>query len=898
MKIAVKTFVYFYFIIGVYYLAVAQPRLLNPDMTELTIIPNFNAAPGGQSLPQILTSNSTCSWAITPSSGTGFKMTLVSGSSFSSATQVAVVYRPLPGHSGNQAATATLTISNAEGTRMPPYNLIGNVILGLPQHEPVDVVMVIDVSGSMDDDADCEGAPSGYRKLQYLKDKLPALYQSMHGSFSVDPANRFGLVSFSSTASPVISLNPFNNISPSTFNTRVNSLSASGSTSMGAGLREAINMLGGTNRDDTRTRVIMLMTNGMQNTSPMVEEMSDRRLRIGAPANIILSGTDFVIIPYAIFTPSGDYIDLLSRLASLDGPLPGDLTTNARICPMTEALQDDWVAAAVPTGSPKKVAFKSGQLAGTTGTETFTVNENMDQLILAVSSAGAHNYTNIRVEKRTGGSFVDITSNGSISPPLSTPSKHRVWTLSFPNSTVGEYRFSFTANQPNLFYDASAVVDDRGLRQAFHVMPIVAAGEPMYLGAQLLQANTPVTDADVKAIIYAPKTRLNNNFSGKNVPPKFITTRGNFISNLKPDDRKPKDGYIKRISINHPTLPSFQMEGNNLSLGEKKYLVLLNETNFEKVFDREIIATVPLQHEGNGIYKAAFNGTEKSGLYHVRLEAKGTHPVIGAYERFEEKTPLVRFGTPDLKRSCLFVLYENPLILMIRPVDTESNLLGPNQRNAIKIQVRGEVSPTTSDYLDGRYTFYLNLRANKDPFITITIHDRLLYRGPLSKIPHKRWFFSIYGGATSPLAGDLETNYAGSWFSEARLGVRVYQQWGLQVKGGYYRFSNKLANLDDNELIGIGLGATYRQWFNQASGWYLNAEANLSAYQPLGQGWERGYNVGLGLQKPLNHFLNLSLDATFHRFGDNPINAYWTSALGLQWRFGHCHPKKSIFNLP
>jgi hypothetical protein len=246
----------------------------------------------------------------------------------------------------------------------------------------------------------------------------------------------------------------------------------------------------------------------------------------------------------------------------------------------------------------------------------------------------------------------------------------------------------------------------------------------------------------------------------------------------------------------------------------------------------------------------------------------------------------------------VFVLYENPLILMIRPVDIENNLLGPNQRDAIKIQVRGGVSPTTSDYLDGRYTFYLNLGANKDPFITITIHDRILYRGPLSKIPHKKWFFSIHGGATSPLAGDLENDYSGSWFSEARLGVRVYQQWGLQVKGGYYRFSNKLANQDDYELIGIGLGATYRQWFSQASGWYLNAEANLSAYQPLGQGWERGYNAGLGLQKPLNHFLNLSVDATYHRFGNNPINAFWTTALGLQWRFGHCHPKKSIFNLP
>lgn len=864
----------------------AQPSITDPG--------DFNSAPGGQSLEKILTSGESCSWDITPTN-TGFQLNVINS------TQAKIIYRPPAGTSGC-IVRCTLQLSNANGSS-PPYYLKGCIDESLPQNEPVDIVMVIDKSGSMGDPADCNGAPASMSKMEYLRAKVLTLFNSMQGSFSSSTLDhKFGLVSFSNNAQPEIAMTLFNDSGLSgNFSTKINGILPDGSTSMGAGIREAISMLGGTNPLPTRTRVIMLLTNGIQNTAPMVED-DGTNIRIGSPANIVLTNSDIEIIPYAIFTPDGAYMDLLNRLTALNGTSAWEITTTPRVCDVTSNLQTDWVQAASATGSPKTVAFKSGILAGLTGTETFNVTENMDQLTLYVSSVGTHDYTNIKVEKKSGATFTDITALGNIIPPMTTPSKHRVFTVTFPTASIpsamGEYRFSFTATQPNLSYDASAIVDDRGLKQAFHIMPIIAAGEKMFLGTQLKQSNLPVTDATVRAIIYAPKKRLNESFASKSVPSQFIKVSGPWRTQR--EDGKvvvlsDRDGYIKNISINHPTLPSFLKEGNRMKIGEKKYLILLNETNFEEVYDREIVATVPLKHEGNGIYRAIYGGTKKTGLYYVRMEAEGTHPIIGAYKRFEEKTPLVRFGTPDTKRSCLFVLYENPLIIMMKPIDIEGNLLGPNQTSAIKVRVNGGSASDLTDYLDGRYVFTLYpSSANDDPTISITIHDRFLYRGPLSGLTHKRWYFSLNGGFAQSDGSGWSNGYKDGYFGEGRLGVRIYKKIGLQLKAAYYTFPNNIENQANYNIGSVGLGVTYRQWFNILTGFYGQGEIGLGMYKPKNLTWEQGLNAGVSLFKPLNHFINASIDVGYHNISATIPIKFWAIGLGLQVRFGSSKPSVSI----
>jgi hypothetical protein len=851
----------------------------------------FRAALGGQSATQNLQATRSCTWDIVGGGGT-FIMLNNNGVQ----SELSIIFRPGTLQTGE--ITATLTINDDGDNRS--YTLTGTIDNTLPLNKPVDVIMVVDVSGSMADGAACDAAPSGGSKMNYLKEKMKALYRAMHGAFRTNTSHRFGMVSFSSSANTLIPTTSFSMLSPNSVNNSIDALSASGATSMGAGLQQAVTNLGGiTNPDPGRARVIILLTNGMQNTSPMVER-SGGSIRIGSPANITISGSDLIVLPYGIFTPNGEYLDLLNRLA-INIPTAWNFGTDPRICNATDDLQSAWIASASVTGSPKTVSFISGKMNGNTGAETFVVTENMDMLTFYVSSVGAHNYASLKVEKKNGATYQDITGLGTVSPALSSSSQHRVWSIVFPQASLplssGEYRLSFTSNQSNLYYDASAILDDRGLKQAFHAMPIVAAGETMYLGAQLLQANTPVSDSRVKAIIYGPKRALNTAFARKNVPAAFIQTSGPFSRKIAMDGGVRYDGYAKNISITHPSLPSFREEGDRMQIGEKKYLVLMEETNFEQVFEQEVLATVPLVHIGQGIYHGEFKGIKKTGLHRVRFEAEGEHPNIGPYKRFEERTPIVRFGTPDVKRSCLFEMYDRPSTIMMKPIDIVGNLLGPYQNEAFSIEVNGtKYGSEPKDYLDGRYVLR-TWGIQPNDFVTISIHDRLFYRGAFKGIPRKPWFFSIHAGGALPLSGDLEDAFGAGPFGELRLGYRFRSPWGVQVKGAYHRFFKSAPGADYN-LVNLNAGAVYRIWFASYTGFYLQGEASVGAYNQSNGDWQLGYNAGLGIQKPLGHFVNLTLDANVHQFGAQNPNSFVNLGLGLQFRFGPCRPMRSINDVP
>lgn len=781
---------------------------------------------------------------------------------------------------------------------------------------PIEIVMVVDVSGSMGDfavcacnadpsDSPCDPRASSRTKMDYLKEKLLVTYNSLKDYMESDASNKLGLVAFETT---IVSPNPID--PPLSFRTDggvldekmtmlmgsgAGSLQPLGATGMGAGLLEAQSLFSVTGNP---IKIILLFTNGMQNMDPMVG-FSGGQVTVGGAA----FPNDIKIIPYAIFSPEESYTNLLRSIAEANGTDNNELHVSPYVCNVSQPLRQNWVNAVEALGSPKLVHFKTGSLSGMNGQEQFSITENMDRLSVTVSSVGTHNYTNLKIEKMEGGVPVDITPFGAFTPPLSVPSQHRVFSVTFPVgaivSTEGDYRASFTADQSGIAYDLSVIVDDRGLKQHFFASPVVAAGEPLFLGARLRQSGNAVTDANVKAILYAPKKRLGNGFARQSVPSQFIRVKGPWgpffpkrgyqagtMDASGAYQYKKGEAYIKQITITHPTLHSFKTEGDHMKNGEKKYLVVFNETAFSKVYEQEIIATIPLTHEGDGLYRAQYNGTKKTGVYHVRFEATGTHPQIGKYLRREEETPYVRFGTPDRRASCLFMLYDEPPVVLMKPIDEQGNALGPNQISAISIEISSGTAGPLTDYLDGRYVFRVTPAATEpDPTLTIRIHHRLLYHGPLSGIRSKRAFVSLHGGFTFP-KNTFDNTHGQGYYGEIKLGYRVYKQFGLQIKGGFYTFHDNETGKKDFTMTGLGAGITYRQWLNLFTGVFLQGEVNAAFYKPGTADWKFGYNGELSLVKPLNHFLNLSFGTGYHIVQTAPDHTpFMTTGLGLQLRF-------------
>ena len=150
---------------------------------------------------------------------------------------------------------------------------------------PLDVMIVFDRSGSMGSPA----PPVGRTKLQEAQDATSLFVQLVREG----AGDRLGLVTFSSTASVPATLGlaaakKMELVGPAPFTAGdIGAITPGGSTSIGAGVGIALLAFGGTSTND---RAILLLTDGLQNTLPMIEEIEGS---LGATKlNVIGFGSD------------------------------------------------------------------------------------------------------------------------------------------------------------------------------------------------------------------------------------------------------------------------------------------------------------------------------------------------------------------------------------------------------------------------------------------------------------------------------------------------------------------------------------------------------------------------------------------------------------------------------
>jgi len=133
---------------------------------------------------------------------------------------------------------------------------------------PLDVMIVFDRSGSMASSA----PPVGRTKLDEAQDAAALFVQLVREG----QGDRLGLVTFSSAAttntppSLAATVKPIL-VGPAPFTTgQIGSISAGGSTSIGGGMAAALSALGSGSPND---RAVLLLTDGLQNTAPMIESV-------------------------------------------------------------------------------------------------------------------------------------------------------------------------------------------------------------------------------------------------------------------------------------------------------------------------------------------------------------------------------------------------------------------------------------------------------------------------------------------------------------------------------------------------------------------------------------------------------------------------------------------------
>ncbi len=139
-----------------------------------------------------------------------------------------------------------------------------------------DVVIVLDRSGSMDDDCTSSSPPLGETdcKINDAREAARTFALAVEDDRGVgEPDHKLGLVSFSGSATALVELTPADTVAGGAFETQLDSITAGGGTSIGAGIEEALDMLTNPARNPTPNvhQAILVLSDGKENVVPCLD---------------------------------------------------------------------------------------------------------------------------------------------------------------------------------------------------------------------------------------------------------------------------------------------------------------------------------------------------------------------------------------------------------------------------------------------------------------------------------------------------------------------------------------------------------------------------------------------------------------------------------------------------
>ncbi len=562
----------------------------------------------------------------------------------------------------------------------------------IPLPERASVGLVLDFSGSMILPA-CPGAGCA-RRHQVLKDAAE-IFMTLWSLLGSD-RDRTSITLFRGSATVLDDNGQTLLPLPATGDvSQITGLFAnetpSGSTAMGRGIDSAIASLAAVQG----VRRLLLVTDGLQNVQPLVEEQASG-YAIASASPLDLSDTGIPIDTIAI--GDGAHAELLSAIAADTG---GQAFATNVPDEQLRAFFIEQLIAALKGFSPQLIAYRHGAVgSGGQSAEAYAINSTLKKLAFKLSWKRGRDL-DLRIERNGK----DVTALGRmVKGPF-----YNIWVADTGRGNVaphGTWRMLIEGD-PATPYEAAALADEHELDLQLALQAGTGTvGEPLQITFQMLRGGKPVVDdLDVDVTIRVPRVGT-----------------GTLIA-------------IGNIRLPKPTDP-------RASPGERRLNALLVDPKMAAVL-RPGTVRGRLEHAGKGVYRASFTGTEVPGTYSVTVEATGPDDAGGQVQRQISHAVNVRFSggvaaRSDLKRqSDRSEDSRRQVTLSIRPQDKFGNFLGPDRSGAIAVTSDNTKSLNVrriADHGDGRYGLELVMAADAEPRISISVAGAELYSGWLDKI--------------------------------------------------------------------------------------------------------------------------------------------------------------------
>ena len=601
-----------------------------------------------------------------------------------------------------------------------------------PVRPPVDVILALDISGSMNEPANT----FGQTRIEVLSDAVEVFLNIWLAN--TVPQDRMGIVTFGSSVTSIPSGGP-TVLEPFCANfqdlvSEVRGLTAGGWTAMGGGLLTAFN---GFDSSSTARQEAILFTDGMQNFSPMVMEVlpSGHEI-IDQPVSGVVKGdsgvpgesgkkigdfgVDLHVIAVGVL-PS--YEVLLSDIAgeTTDGLFHSTQSTNDFF--LRQFFETDLVDALKGT-TLQRIGHRTGELVqGTPVEETFSINRSIRQATFIVSWVGVRDPDALRVELISPSGFpiglAGLERRGDIFSIVSIPFPYRLRNEVIRPEGDWIVRLSDPTDD-RISYRVSVLVDENVLKVDFGPDEFLfAAGDPIPVSATVREGSAPATGSTrITVRVTRPQRSIASVFAGH---PADIAALETETFGLDPD-RFP--------SLASKRLFELRRDGLLTTDVTSKELVLHDDGQPEHGDAKE----------GDGIFSALFDDTGTPGRYDLAYTVKGDGPKTGPYERNAEITVRIAVLEIDPKKSdaSAELVRTDPdggrgFVARVVPRDALGNLLGPGYADRIVFDADGAAIGSSSDRLDGSYEAELRVPASSErPTWTVHALGTLVHQGELS----------------------------------------------------------------------------------------------------------------------------------------------------------------------
>lgn len=719
----------------------------------------------------------------------------------------------------------------------------------------VDVMQVLDRSGSMGRLASSDSTETKIQVLRNAADQFIHIMKS-------DIGNQLGLVQFNQD---VVPFDPAHQADLSELTTAragilrtttVPSIVHGGATSIGDGLSEALSQLTGASAVPEHDKVILLVTDGKENTPQWISDVRDA-----------LIADNIVVYPLGLGYSSGINEAKLTELAEATGGsyrITSDLLIFHKFFLEILAGAVDWAVALDPVGELEE---------GETVWIPITISSDQESATFTVYWEGIDNAIDLELVPPSGPPITPRTRNAGIR--YGEHPRYLFYQIAFPlegdlrNVWAGEWKMKLTGTSQigdnKIRYSASVLTEGGAELNVSFEKLYYLTGDRVLVKAKLTKKGKPLPGAKIDVYCDVP-----------------IVGAGNLLH----------EGQVSPNELKKVT----QINGDKISLIDRK-LQILAERAGEEILKRGK-AKLELYDDGrhndgrskDGIYANSFADTRIPGSYTFRFLA--SEIPAGRRLRITREWTKSFYNEVDIDPdySIIKVTFFGKTAdgiqytLKIIPKDRFGNFLGPGHPvMAIISYPEGKRQIQLTDNIDGTYTKKIFITQNEvkaGAKLEIEVDGKRFTTIKLLPPSYGKWSVSIHSGTAVP-TGSFANDFKPGFNILMNVDYHLSPQLSLVGLFGYNAFNSKTVAVDDTSWINLSGNIKYRLHTGALSP-YLSG--GLGYYIPKTGSSGFGVNMGAGFDYNYNNFVTFELGADYHTILDENVQFLHTHA-GVIFRF-------------